>query len=142
MGNISLNTDKSCYDFSHIEKIHISKKNVNNNNKYNSSQKGSHSIGISKKIGNNKFNKKMNSDREKENADKISRDSKDSNSENINSKIFKMIFSVPYKNKCYLRKSCRDSSKLRLRKEEKKNFYTNLLPSKLNFDEVLDENTR
>lgn len=141
MGNISLSNDKNYIDFQNKNQLY-NNKNIINNNPYNMTQNGSHSIGISNKIVNNKLNKKTYSDREKENSVKVSKDFRNSSREYINQKIFRMIFPPPNKNSCYLRRSCRDTTKLRLTKEEKKNFHTNIMTSNFHFNEMFEENIR
>jgi len=138
MGNISLSNDKNNY-YQNKNQIY-NNKNILIKNPYNITQNGSHSIGITNRIANNKFNKKIYSDRQKDNLAKVSRDLRNSSREQINQKIFRMIFPPPNNNNCYLRKSCRDTTKLRLTKEEKKNYHSNIMTSNIHYNEIFEEN--
>lgn len=131
MGNISIANEKSINDY------RCKNDSINNLKtqiiRYNSTQTGHHSVGVASKSTKNK-NKNCIIGNSNEN-----KNLRNSCKEEINNKIFRFIFPPPEKNSFYLRKSCRETCNLRLDKETKIHFHTNILPKNHNYLDVIDD---
>lgn len=131
MGNISMGNEKS------INEYRMKHESINQFNnqiiKYNSTQIGSHSVGITPKSAKNKNKSSI-----PQNND-YNKSLGNSCKEEINNKIFRFIFPPPEKNSFHLRKSCRETTNLRLGKETKMHFRTNITPKNHNYLDVIDD---
>ena len=125
MGNISIANEKTINLFRNKnESINQIKSQMI---RYNTTQTGSHSVGII-----TKSNKNKNKNCIPENQEKYLRNScKDE----LNTKIFRFIFPPPENNSFYLR----ETSNLRLKKEAKNHFHTNSMPKNNNYLDIIED---
>lgn len=131
MGNIAIAKERTIYDYSNKNDSIYQLKNQLT--RYNSSQTGSHSVGINTKSTKNK-NKNGISER-----DNQKRNLTNNCKEELNNKIFRSIFPPPKNCDLNYRKSCRDTSNLRLSKGDKIHYFTNLVPKNNNYLEIIDD---
>jgi len=125
MGNISYTNDKS-YNSDLYDKNSENDRNNNNINKNINTQTGDHSVNFIEKLK----KKKVYSQKEKEYIGKNENNLKSFCKSQLNNNIFKLIFPPPEKDNDFLRRSCRETSKITLSEEENKINNTNLNKSK------------
>ncbi len=130
MGNISIANEKSI-----INEYRIKNESINHvkteKSKYNTTQTGHHSVGIASKSSKNK-NCLPEKNHQKKNLRNICK-------EEINNRIFRFIFPPPEKNNFYFRKSCRETCNLRLEKETKFHFHTDIIPRNHSYLDVIED---
>jgi hypothetical protein len=123
MGNISIANEKTINEFRNKnESINQLKSQII---KYNTTQTGSHSVGI-----NTKSNKNKNKNCIPENQEKNLRNTCN---DELNTKIFRFIFPPPENNSFHFR----ETINLRLGKEAKNHFHTNTMPKNNNYLDII-----
>jgi len=131
MGNISIANEKTMNE---LRTRQVSINQLKSQTiKYNSTRIGSHSIGITSKSDKNK-KKIINPEK-----NKCQNNLRNSCKDETNTRIFRFIFTPPEKNSFYLRKSCGETTNLRLSKETKMHYHTNITPKNLKYLDLIGD---